>query len=79
MRYSFHPEAQMEFRLAIDYYEEREKTLGYQFATEVYAAIERTPRIPECGPLLKKAFAAVLFVGSRMELCTITTRAMTNC
>ncbi|MBP1149852.1 hypothetical protein JOD69_001689 [Methylocaldum sp. RMAD-M] len=46
MRYSFHPEAQMEFRLAIDYYEEREKTLGYQFATEVYAAIERTTAHP---------------------------------
>jgi hypothetical protein len=40
MRYSFHPEAQSELRLAIDYYEDREKTLGYQFAIEVFAAVE---------------------------------------
>jgi hypothetical protein len=46
MRYSFHPEAQTEFRLAIDYYEEREKTLGHQFAVEVYAAIGRTAAHP---------------------------------
>lgn len=79
MRHSFHPEAQTEFRFAIDYYEEREKTLGYQFAAEVYAAIERAIAHPGCGHLLKGAFAAVLFVGSRIELCTITTRAMPNC
>ncbi len=54
MRYSFHPEAREEFRLAIDYYEERETTLGYQFAAEVYAAIERTSAHPEMWPFIEE-------------------------
>lgn len=53
MRYSFHPEAQEELRLAINYYEVRETTLGYQFAIEVYAAIERTAAHPEIWPVIE--------------------------
>ncbi len=68
----------MEFRLAIDYYEEREMTLGYQFAAEVYAAIERTTHVLRCSRLLKRVFAGALFVGSRMGLFTTTTKAITN-
>ena len=41
MNYSFHPEAEKEFLEAIDYYEEREENLGFDFAVEVYAAIRR--------------------------------------
>lgn len=41
MRYSFHPEAETEFFNAIEYYEEREEGLGYDFAVEVYSTIER--------------------------------------
>lgn len=54
MRYSFHPEAREEFRLAIDYYEEHETTLGYQFAAEVYTAIERTSAHPEMWPFIEE-------------------------
>lgn len=39
MKYSFHPEAEIEFIEAIGYYEERESGLGYDFAIEVYSAI----------------------------------------
>lgn len=66
MSLSFHPEAREKFRLAIDYYEERETTLGYQFAAEVYAAIERTSAHPEMWPSLKKAFAGASSAGFRM-------------
>lgn len=40
MNYAFHPEAEAEFVQAIDYYEECEAGLGYDFAGEVYLAIE---------------------------------------
>lgn len=55
---SFHPEAHAEFRLAIDYYEEREKALGHQFAVEVYGAIERTAAHTKCA-ILTKRYASV--------------------
>jgi hypothetical protein len=58
---SFHPEAHAEFRLAIDYYEEREKALGHQFAVEVYGAIERTAAHTKCGHSYKKVCVGVLF------------------
>ncbi len=41
MNYSFHPEAESEFLEAIDYYEGKEKGLGYDFALEIYSTIER--------------------------------------
>jgi hypothetical protein len=41
MRYSFHPEAETEFVKAIEYYEEREEGLVYDFAVEVYSTIAR--------------------------------------
>ena len=41
MKYSFHPEAEVEFNQAIDYYENCAEGLGYDFAIEVYSAVER--------------------------------------
>ena len=37
MIFSFHPEAKDEFNEAIEYYEECESGLGYNFALAVYA------------------------------------------
>jgi len=37
MTFSFHPEAESEFRGAIDYYEGCERGLGYDFSIEVFA------------------------------------------
>ena len=54
MKYSFHPEAEKEFLNAIEYYEEREKTLGYDFAVEVYSTIERITNYPKAWPILSK-------------------------
>ena len=40
MKFFFHPEAELEFFNAIEYYEESEIGLGYDFALEVYTTIE---------------------------------------
>lgn len=54
MTYSFHPEAEAEFVKAIDYYEECEVGLGYDFAVEVYSAIERIMAHPKAWPILEE-------------------------
>ncbi|PPD40214.1 MAG: plasmid stabilization protein [Methylobacter sp.] len=47
MNVVFHPDAESEFNAAIDYYEDIDKGLGYDFAVEVYAAIERIIAFPK--------------------------------
>jgi len=39
VNFKFHPEAEIEFNKAIDYYTEIEEELGYDFAIEVHSAI----------------------------------------
>jgi hypothetical protein len=46
MNFSFHPEAEEELNKAIDYYEEIEIGLGYDFALEVHSAIKRAIEFP---------------------------------
>jgi toxin ParE1/3/4 len=53
MKYAFHPEAQDEFLLAIDYYESREPGLGQDFSIEVHSAIETILSYPNAWPILK--------------------------
>jgi plasmid stabilization system protein ParE len=53
MNFSFHPEAEEEFLAAIDFYEQREKNLGLDFAIEVHAAIDRAAEHPKAWPILK--------------------------
>lgn len=48
MSYSFHPEAEHEFLKSIDYYEDQQRELGIEFATEIQKTIQRIiaqPRI----------------------------------
>ena len=52
MTYSFHPEAEIEFHEAINYYEEREEKLGYDFSIEVYSAIQKILDYPLAWPIL---------------------------
>lgn len=42
----FHPEAEAEFLAAIEYYEALDTGLGYDFAIEVRAAIQRAEAFP---------------------------------
>ena len=54
MKYFFHPEAEVEFAEAIEYYEKKESGLGYDFAVEVYSAIERTMAFPKAWPVIEE-------------------------
>jgi hypothetical protein len=54
VNYAFHPEAEAEFVQAIEYYEECEASLGYDFAVEVYSAIERTMAYPKAWPIIEE-------------------------
>ncbi|HEX3048221.1 MAG TPA: type II toxin-antitoxin system RelE/ParE family toxin [Bacillota bacterium] len=53
MKFLFHQEAEKEFVEAIDYFEEVETGLGYDFAIEVNLAIERTTSFPKVWPILE--------------------------
>jgi len=53
MSFSFHPEAEEEFNQAIDYYEDIEPGLGYDFALEVHATIKRTVEFPNAWVVLE--------------------------
>jgi hypothetical protein len=41
MRFKFHPAADAEFDVAVEYYEQCQSGLGLEFAEEVYATIAR--------------------------------------
>ncbi len=47
MSFLFHQEAEEELHEAVDYYEAIEHGLGYNFAVEVRAAIERAVEFPK--------------------------------
>ncbi len=53
MTFSFHPEVEAEFNEAIDYYEDQDRGLGYDFAIEVYATLQRIVAFPKAWPILK--------------------------
>jgi len=60
MMFTFHPEAEIEFLHAIEYYEECEKELGYDFAIEVYTTIERAVLHPKAWPFIEDEIRRVL-------------------
>lgn len=53
MNFSFHPEAEEEFNKAIDYYEDIDPGLGYDFALEVYSTIRRSIEFPRAWAVLE--------------------------
>ena len=53
-KYSFHPEAALEFMESIEYYEECKKGLGYDFAAEVYISIQRILANPDAWQIIEK-------------------------
>jgi len=53
MNFSFHPEAEEEFNKAIDYYEDIDPSLGYDFALEVYSTIKRSIDFPRVWAVLE--------------------------
>lgn len=53
MIFEFHPEAQTEFFQSIDYYEECEDGLGYDFSIEIYSTIQNILVYPAAWPVLE--------------------------
>ncbi len=53
MSFAFHPEAEKELNEAIDYYEDIEPGLGYDFALEVYSTISRLVDFPKAWGILE--------------------------
>lgn len=54
MKFTFHPDALVELNQAIDYYEEQQENIGFQFLREVYFTIQRIINFPEAYPKLSK-------------------------
>ncbi len=52
MTYSFHPEAEIEFNASVDYYEDRQVSLGLEFAHEVYKTIQSILEFPTAWQIL---------------------------
>lgn len=52
MTFSFHPDAELEFNQAIDYYESIQEDLGNDFALEVYLTIQRVIEYPSAWPVI---------------------------
>ncbi|MDD5674337.1 MAG: type II toxin-antitoxin system RelE/ParE family toxin [Chitinivibrionales bacterium] len=55
MNISFHPEAEEEFLREIDYYENCKESLGYDFALEVFSAMDRIIAFPSAWPTIDKS------------------------
>ena len=54
MTFSFHPAARTELNQAVDYYEECEPGLGYEFLEEIYATIARILQYPNAWSQLSR-------------------------
>ena len=58
--FAFHPEAQNEFKLAVDIYEQHEYSLGHQFAVEVFRAVDRVLIYPDAWPYINNSIRSCL-------------------
>jgi toxin ParE1/3/4 len=54
MTFSFHPEAEEEFSATIEYYEERETGLGYDFSVEIFTTIHNITTHPDAWPVVEE-------------------------
>lgn len=53
MNFTFHPEAEAEFKSAIEYYEDCQRGLGYDFAIEVHTTVQQILVHPQAWPILE--------------------------
>jgi hypothetical protein len=54
MKFYFHPDAELELDRGVEYYEQFQPGLGFQFAGEVYAAITRIIQYPDACSVLSR-------------------------
>lgn len=52
MNFFFHPDAEIELEQAVNYYENVRQGLGFDFATEAYAAIKRARSLPKAWAII---------------------------
>ena len=71
MTFSFHPEAEKEFRAAIEYYENREVGLGYDFSVEVFTAVQNVVTHPHAWPVIEEDIHRCLV--NRFPYCVLYT------
>jgi len=76
MTFSFHPEAEKEFLEAINYYEDRESGLGYDFSIEVFATIQNIVIYPTAWPAVQdeEGVRRCLVTAFRTALSTVLSR-----
>ena len=60
MNVLFHPDAELEFNEAIDYYEAIENGLGYDFSLEIASTITRIVDLPKVWPIIEGEFRRAL-------------------
>ncbi|MFP4687239.1 MAG: type II toxin-antitoxin system RelE/ParE family toxin [bacterium] len=60
MDFQFHPEAETELNISVEYYENIEPGLGVDFASEIYQAIHRAISFPEAWAILRGNVRRVL-------------------
>ncbi|MFP4035841.1 MAG: type II toxin-antitoxin system RelE/ParE family toxin [Desulfovermiculus sp.] len=60
MSFRFHPDAELEFWDAIQYYEGVDQGLGHDFAAEVYSAVQRAMAYPAAWAQLEGEVRRVL-------------------
>lgn len=60
MAFYFHPEAEAELNQAIEYYEQTCPRLGYEFAQEIHATIQRILPFPNAWPQLEQGIRRAL-------------------
>jgi hypothetical protein len=54
MKFVFHPETEEELNLHVDYYNQCQANLGWDFAKEVYSAIQNILTFPNAWTVLSK-------------------------
>jgi len=54
MTFSFHPEAELELHEAIDYYEDCERGLGYDFSIQVLGTVQNIANYPTAWPVIEE-------------------------
>jgi hypothetical protein len=54
MKFSFHPDAEIELNQAVDYYNDCQPSLGWDFSREVYISIQNIIAYPEAWTPLSK-------------------------
>jgi len=54
VKFTFHPEARNELYQTIDYYQEQNARLGFEFLEEIYSTVQRIIEFPKAFPSLSK-------------------------